>query len=592
MADAPSTRSTSVSAPHARLVRWWVRLVPCLLVFVSAFCLMVMELVAPRLVARHLGSSIYTWTSVIGVVLAGLGLGNYIGGRLADRFTARRLLPVLFLISSVTVLSTVWLNELLGKTETFAELAASLEGFSLLGWLAGALRWFPLQVFLVISGVFFVPSVALGTISPVVAKMALEQSERVGATIGNIYAWGQFGAIAGTFAAGYVLIAQLGCFAVLTLTAATLALVGTLLTSAGMVNALWAGAAVALCFLSLAPESLSWAVMAGRQAGVRPRLDENVVYFDESEYYTIEVKEDPFEAPGSTLRSLILDHLIHGYIHPTNPLHLEYEYEQTYVAILKKAGLLPEEFELFDGEHNLDEQPLATGQPIRCLFLGGGAYTFPRFIDAVLPGSTIVVAEIDPAVTQAAREALFLEDEPRIEIIHGDARITVRRLLAEVRSGRRPPFDCIFGDAFNDLSVPYHLTTLEFNRQLHDLLTDDGMYLMNIIDDFDHAGFLGALVNTARRCFPVVEVFATQPVEPAAYRDTFVVLMAKRPLDFSDVPPADAEHVADDLSDGTIRYYRLTPRLLELAVRRARGIVLTDDYAPVENLLAPVASER
>ena len=596
MADTSSVHSVADGQAPSPFVRWWIRLVPCLLVFMSAFCLMVMELVAPRLVARHLGSSIYTWTSVIGVVLAGLGLGNYIGGRLADRFSAQRLLPLLFLISSITVLSTVWLNELLGQTDALREVARRIEVFSLLRWIADALRWFPLQVFLVITGVFFVPSVALGTISPVAAKMALEQSERVGATIGNIYAWGQIGAIAGTFTAGYVLIAQLGCFAVLTLTSAVLALIAVCLTGAGVLNALWAGAVVALNFMAVAPESVEWAVTAGEFARVRPRLNEEVVYFDESEYYTIVVKNDPLSVPGTSLRTLILDSLIHGFVHPTNPLHLEYEYEQTYVAILKKAGYLPEAFELpGNDEHDQDEQPIVTGRPIRCLFLGGGAYTFPRFIDTVLPGSEIVVAEIDPAVTRAARRALFLESNPRIKIIHGDARITVRRLLEDVRAGRRPPFDCIFGDAFNDLSVPYHLTTREFNEQLRGLLTRDGIYLMNIIDDFDHAGFLGALINTAQRVFPVVEVFATQPVEPEAYRDTFVVLMANRPIDLADVPPADgtAEETEEDEEDqDNIRYYRLTSRLLEVAVQRAGNIVLTDDYAPVENLLAPVASER
>jgi len=54
-------------------------------VFISSACIMVIELVAGRLIARHLGSSLYTWTSVIGVVLAGMALGNYVGGRLAGR---------------------------------------------------------------------------------------------------------------------------------------------------------------------------------------------------------------------------------------------------------------------------------------------------------------------------------------------------------------------------------------------------------------------------------------------------------------------------------------------------------------------------
>ena len=55
-------------------------------VFVAAACIMTVEILSTRLVARFLGSSLYTWTSAIGVVLAGISLGNYVGGRLADRF--------------------------------------------------------------------------------------------------------------------------------------------------------------------------------------------------------------------------------------------------------------------------------------------------------------------------------------------------------------------------------------------------------------------------------------------------------------------------------------------------------------------------
>ena len=60
-------------------------LIPSATVFFSSGCIMVLELVAGRLIARHLGSSLYTWTSVIGVVLAGITIGNYLGGRIADR---------------------------------------------------------------------------------------------------------------------------------------------------------------------------------------------------------------------------------------------------------------------------------------------------------------------------------------------------------------------------------------------------------------------------------------------------------------------------------------------------------------------------
>ena len=68
---------------------------------------MALELVAARLIARDLGSSLYTWTSVIGIVLAGITLGNYLGGRIADSYNARKTLAVLFTIASVMCVLTV-----------------------------------------------------------------------------------------------------------------------------------------------------------------------------------------------------------------------------------------------------------------------------------------------------------------------------------------------------------------------------------------------------------------------------------------------------------------------------------------------------
>ena len=47
--------------------------------FTSSFCVMVIELVASRILAPYIGVSLYTWTSIIGVILTGIAIGNYIG---------------------------------------------------------------------------------------------------------------------------------------------------------------------------------------------------------------------------------------------------------------------------------------------------------------------------------------------------------------------------------------------------------------------------------------------------------------------------------------------------------------------------------
>jgi len=75
--------------------------------FTASACSLIIELVAGRIMAPLIGVSLYTWTSIIGVVLAGISLGNFLGGKLADRYASRRALGVLFFLSGLASLSVL-----------------------------------------------------------------------------------------------------------------------------------------------------------------------------------------------------------------------------------------------------------------------------------------------------------------------------------------------------------------------------------------------------------------------------------------------------------------------------------------------------
>src|SRR5436189_5379998 len=90
------------------------RLLPYCLAFFSSMCIMTLELVSSRLVARHVGSSLTVWTSVIGIILGGICLGNVLGGRLADRVEPRKAVGPLFSLGSLLVLSCLWVNACVG----------------------------------------------------------------------------------------------------------------------------------------------------------------------------------------------------------------------------------------------------------------------------------------------------------------------------------------------------------------------------------------------------------------------------------------------------------------------------------------------
>src|SRR3974377_290378 len=93
-----------------------VRVLPYLLSFFSSLCIMILELVASRLVARHVGASLTVWTSVIGIMLGGICLGNVLGGRLAGRVDPGKAVGPLYALGALLTLSCLWVNAFVGQT--------------------------------------------------------------------------------------------------------------------------------------------------------------------------------------------------------------------------------------------------------------------------------------------------------------------------------------------------------------------------------------------------------------------------------------------------------------------------------------------
>ena len=514
-------------------------LIPSVTVFISSFCIMVLELVAARLIAKHLGSSLYTWTAVIGVVLAGITIGNYLGGRIADRFQAGKSLAVLFALSSAACVVVVILNNLVGEWI----------------WL-WRFSW-PMRVFSHVSLVFLVPSTLLGTISPVVAKMALDRGLPTGRTVGDIYAWGAAGSIAGTFATGYYLILAMGTVAIIWAVGGVLLLLAILYWARLWVLYLWAAVFIAFMTMGMAPAD--WAKGTGAGLALREKHNPNIIYEDESQYCYIAVK---YISKNPDRRAFMQDKLKHSDMVMDDILDLKYSYAQIYAAV---THLLSQ-----------DKNKLSV------LVIGGGGYVFPRYVEEVWPGSRIDVVEIDPAVTEAAMHAFGLERDTPINTFTMDARTYVNRLLEQERTERQQTrYDFIYEDALDDYSIPYQLATKEFNDKIAQILTDNGVYIIELIDIYDSGLFIGAFVNTLEQTFSHVYVVTEQ--QPRSARNTFVVVAAKRGINL--------ENLRLEKQVKSLDLWILSSSDIEVLRKKARGIVLTDDYAPVENLLAPAVLE-
>src|SRR6202043_1521002 len=88
------------------------RLLPYSLAFFSSLCIMILELVAGRLVARHVGTSLVVWHRVIGLMLGGLCVGMARGGRLADPVEPGRAVGPLYALGAALTLGCLWVNSL------------------------------------------------------------------------------------------------------------------------------------------------------------------------------------------------------------------------------------------------------------------------------------------------------------------------------------------------------------------------------------------------------------------------------------------------------------------------------------------------
>jgi len=511
--------------------------IPCSTVFISSFCIMVLELVAGRAIAPHLGSSLYTWTSVIGVVLAGITIGNWLGGRIADHFQPRKALSFLFAIAAVSCVTTVALNNFAGKWI----------------WL-WQFSW-PTRILLHVSVVFLLPSTLLGTISPVVAKMALQRGLPTGRTVGDIYAWGAAGSIAGTFAAGYYLIATMGTTAIIWVVGGVMMLMALLYGAK-----LWSSRVCALFFLASLTMGVSpwqWTQEAGVKLGLRKTPNPVAIYEDETQYCHIVIGK----VSGTSDRRVFLqDRLIHSEILMGDISRLWYFYEQIMAAVTHRFA------------KGKDKPSF--------MVIGGGGYVLPRYLEKFWPGSTIDVIEIDPGVTKAAKAAFGLDPQTTINTISLDARNHVNELIERKSRGEKvKSYDFIYEDALNDYSIPYQLTTRQFNEKIASILTPDGIYMVELIDIFDSGLFLGAFVNTLKQTFSFVSVISKTDVGTQS-RNTFVVIAANRNLDLENV--CAGYEINESL-------WHLNSSDMAKLEERAKGMILTDDYAPVENLITPLS---
>jgi spermidine synthase len=182
------------------------------------------------------------------------------------------------------------------------------------------------------------------------------------------------------------------------------------------------------------------------------------------------------------------------------------------------------------------------------------------------------VVEVDPGVVEMDREQLGLTETDGLQVEVADARVG----LDQEAAGER---DLVVGDAFGGLSVPWQLTTVEALGLVDRALTDDGRYVANLIDN-PPLGFVRAELATLQAVFPHVALLARDGVLAGEGGGNVVVLASQQPLPLDAVGSALGERDLD---------WRVASGA-ELAEFVGNAEVLTDDHAPVDQLLTPYAA--
>ncbi|MEP7334551.1 MAG: fused MFS/spermidine synthase [Actinomycetota bacterium] len=338
------------------------------LVFLAGVGTLATEICASRLLAPYYGSSTIVWANIIGLTLASLSLGYWLGGRVADRNPSPHVLGRLVLAAALLVAVIPFVSS------PILDVASSgldeVSAGAVIGSFFGTLL------------LFAPPIVLLGMVAPFAIRLALVELSSAGQVAGRLYALSTVGSLFGTFVPALITIPLIGTQRTLLATAALLAA-----AASTMLGRRWLVATAAIAALVLVPP------------GAVKASDGEVLYEVESPYQFVQVVER-----GGARRLYLNEGVaVHSLWRPGTVL----------------TGGVWDAFLAL---------PVLLNRPVdRVAVLGNAGGTIARAYGELWPAARIDGVEIDPAVSEAGREYLGLGDNPRLTVHDADARPFLRR---------------------------------------------------------------------------------------------------------------------------------------------------------------------
>ena len=503
------------------------------LVFVAGMASMSLEFAASRILIPVFGSSIYTWGSLIGVILTGLSLGYHIGGKLADKNPNFLKLCLVIFSSGLYIVFIPFIAPTL--TSSFVQFVSDSQYASLLA----------------VFTLLMLPTFLLGIVSPYAIKLATRRLTELGNVSGNLYSLSTIGSIVGTFLTVFVLIPTFEINYIIFGLGVTLMFFSSLFGPARFPKILAVFVVILLFFFPSINLSSAGTVM------IHPTG--TLVYEKETLYSHLDVIDN------GNIRTLYLDGNTHSQMYKDKPEELAITYTKYF-----HLGFL----------FNPNAKDV--------LFVGGGGFSGPKNFLSTYSDVRIDVVEIDPDVISAARDYFNLpvDNGSSLMIYNDDA----RNFLSKTEK----KYDLIILDAFSKNYIPFHLMTLEYFQLLDKKLTSDGVIISNNIGSMtgDRSDIIRAVYKTISQVFPSVYFFPTE--YNSGNLQNIMLAAMKTPTEYSkDELRQLASNNGNNNHDSTTALDDLDylEHLYEAELKTSDVPLLTDQFAPVDILINPVTND-
>jgi len=431
-----------------------------IILFMTNAIYMMLELIASRVLSPYFGSSNIVWTAIIGVILFSSSIGNFIGGKIADKKENKLNIKNILIIVGIFILLIPFVQEYvlvnISKKILNLEIGAIISAIIL----------------------FFIPSMFFGFFSPIIIAMKTSSKNEVGSTSGKMNGIATIGSLFGTFMGGFLLIPMFGSNELLFILSATTFLLVFLGENIHLKDIV---ATVVLLIISCISFYVIDYQNEQKIEDILQNRDETVYTYD-SQYNNLIIKN------GVSIRYLMVGNAIESasFIETSQKYELVSKYLKFYDLMFESSNEIKE-----------------------TLMIGGGGYSYPKYYISKYEDKKMDVVEIDDGMTKLAKQFFYLDDlikeydldsNKRLNLINKDGRIYLNQ--------NRKKYDAILNDAFHGFYPPVTLTTIKAIKKIHDSINENGIYLTNIVGSIEgeKALFLKAEVNTIKKVFKNVYV--------------------------------------------------------------------------------------